>query len=503
MSVLIVTICLFLFITILSLLLKIKSVLKNRSELKRIPRPEDKNFIIGNVAHLQTSLDASFKTFREWAKSYYPIYTITMLHVIVPCILHPDDFELILSNPKHMEKSAAYNVFHGWLGTGLLTSTGQKWQNRRRILTPAFHFSILQQFVEIFNKQTDDLVKTFGELCLQMHVSIDNYIAEFTLKTIAETAMGTKLKFIKQKEIEYRQAIIVMGQIAAYRLLYTWFLNSFINLFSPNYLKGKKAIKILQNFTRHIIAERTQEIEKLRYSPDNHEVYKGKKRLAMLDLLLTAKNEENSIDDRGICEEVDTFMFEGHDTTAAALSFSLMLIACHKNVQDLIVEEIETVSGGISKKPTFDDLQQMKYLERVLKEVLRLYPSVAVISRKLGEELVTATGYKIPKDTFVHLHIYDLHRNPEFYPDPEKFDPDRFLPETTKNRHPFAYLPFSAGTRNCIGQKFAILELKAALYGILSKYVLEPVDTPDTITLVMDVVLRTKDEIKVKFVARF
>mgnify|MGYP005983812185 FL=1 len=87
------------------------------------------------------------------------------------------------------------------------------------------------------------------------------------------------------------------------------------------------------NITRNIIAERTQAFEKPDNTHDNHEVYKGRKRLAMLDLLITAKNEENSIDDQGICEEVDTFMFEGHDTTTAALTFSLMLIACHKNVQ--------------------------------------------------------------------------------------------------------------------------------------------------------------------------
>ncbi|KAJ3659331.1 hypothetical protein Zmor_011021 [Zophobas morio] len=495
--------CLFLLITILYFFVKIKSFLKNRSELKRIPSPEDKNFIGGSCAHLQTSRDVAFKIFRDWAKLYHQIYAMTALHFVVPCILHPDDFELILSNPKHMEKSDIYNVFHGWLGTGLLTSTGEKWLNRRRILTPAFHFSILQQFVEIFNRQTDDLVTTFGELCHQVYISVDNYIAQFTLKTIAETAMGTKLKFIEQKEIEYRQSIIDMGHIASYRILHTWFVYSFINLFSPKYWKEKNAIKTLHNFTRNIIAERTQAFEKPDNTHDNHEVYKGRKRLAMLDLLITAKNEENSIDDQGICEEVDTFMFEGHDTTTAALTFSLMLIACHKNVQDLIVEEIEAVTGELCKKPNFNDLQQMKYLERVLKEVLRLYPSVSFISRKIGEELVTATGYKIPKDTIVHLHIYDLHHNPELYPDPEKFDPDRFLPENSQNRHPFAYLPFSAGPRNCIGQKFAMLELKAALCGILSKYILEPVDTPDTITLILDVMLRTQDEIKVKFVPRF
>ncbi|XP_063909502.1 cytochrome P450 4c3-like [Zophobas morio] len=502
MFVLNVVLYLFLIIVLLYFLVKIEHLLQDRKVLLNIPGPQAKNILSGSCAQLRTSTDVTFKTFRERAKLYYPIYSFTFLHYVAPNILHPVDFELILSNPKHTEKGIVYNVFHSWLGTGLFTSSEEKWHNRRTILTPAFHFNILQKFVDVFNKQTDDLVKILGNLRDQVYVCVDSHVGQLTLKIIAETAMGTKLNFFKEKEIEYRQATIDMGKIVVYRMFHSWFINDFVNLFSPKYLKEKKVIKTLHRFTR-IIAKRTKAIEKIHYSSDNHEVYKGRKRLAMLDLLLTAKNEEKCIDDKGICEEVDTFMFGGHDTTATALSFSLMLIACHKNVQDSIVEEIKDVIGELGKKPTFNDLQQMKYMERVLKEVLRLYPTVTLIFRKLGEELVTATGYKIPKNTFVYLHIYDLHHNPEFYPDPEKFDPDRFLPENTKNRHPFAYVPFSAGPRNCIGQKFAMLELKAALCEILSKYVLEPVDTPDTITLVMDIVLRTKDEIKVKFLPRF
>jgi cytochrome P450 family 4 len=173
-----------------------------------------------------------------------------------------------------------------------------------------------------------------------------------------------------------------------------------------------------------------------------------------------------------------------------------------KPFQDQIYEEIKSVLGDARAKPTYNDLQEMKYLERALKEVLRLYPSVHFISRNLGDDVVTASGYELPKNTLVHLHIYDLHHNPDIYPDPERFDPDRFLPENCQRRHPFAYLPFSAGPRNCIGQRFAMLELKAAICGILAHFVLEPVDTPSTIVLVMDLVLRTKDPIRVKFVPR-
>jgi cytochrome P450 family 4 len=105
--------------------------------------------------------------------------------------------------------------------------------------------------------------------------------------------------------------------------------------------------------------------------------------------------------------------------------------------------------GDARQKPTYKNLQEMKYLERAVKEVLRLYPSVHFISRKLGDDLITGSGYKLPKGTITHLHVYDLHHNTDIYPDPERFDPDRFLPENCQNRHSFAYLPFSAGPRNC------------------------------------------------------
>jgi cytochrome P450 family 4 len=466
----------------------------------KIPGPPRTGFLIGNLTYLQNSPEKVFKRLREATHHFYPIYRINTLHKSGVNILCPEDCEIIMSNPAHNQKAMMYDLLHSWLQFGLLTSTGEKWATRRKILTPAFHFGILQQFVSVFNEEAEKLVEELRKDCQKPYVNITPHVSQFTLKTITETAMGTKLELVTKKEIGYKEAVCGIGKIKLYRILNPWFIFSFINVFSPWYLHERRLTNTLHTFTKEVITEREKNFENLDLPKDEDHVYKGKKRLAMLDLLLSAKKTDGAIDNQGIREEVDTFMFEGHDTTAVALGFILMLLACHKDVQELVVQEIKQVLGD--KKPTFNDLQELKYVERCIKESLRLYPSVHFIARTLGEDVVTHSGYLLPKETIACIHIYDIHHNPEIYPDPERFDPDRFLPENSRKRHPFAYLPFSAGPRNCIGQRFAMLELKAALCAILTNFELEPIDTPETIVLVVDLVLRTKENIKVKLVPR-
>ncbi|KAJ8915089.1 hypothetical protein NQ315_014344 [Exocentrus adspersus] len=199
----------------------------------------------------------------------------------------------------------------------------------------------------------------------------------------------------------------------------------------------------------------------------------------------------------------------GHDTTAAAICYTLMTLANEGNIQylfndfkDKLVEEIKNILSDSYKLPTYTDLKSMKFMERCIKECLRLYPSVPLIGRVAGEDIKTHSGYTIPKGCNINILIYDIHRSSQYWEDPEKFDPDRFLPENIAKRHPFAYLPFSAGSRNCIGQKFAMLEIKAALCGILRKFKLKPIDTPDTIRFRSDMTLRSDGEIRVKFEIR-
>ena len=178
-----------------------------------------------------------------------------------------------------------------------------------------------------------------------------------------------------------------------------------------------------------------------------------------------------------------------------AISFLL------QDIQAKVLDEILSVVGP-TKVPTYDDHQELRYTERCIKETLRLFPSVPFISRYASEDFTTKTGYDIPEGTVLHIHIFGVHRNKTLYPDHLKFDPDRFLPENVSARHPFAYIPFNAGPRHCIGQKFALLELKVALCGILRKFKLEKVDDMFDVEFRPDLVLRPKKDIKVKILTR-
>ncbi|XP_071647098.1 cytochrome P450 4C1-like [Temnothorax longispinosus] len=247
-------------------------------------------------------------------------------------------------------------------------------------------------------------------------------------------------------------------------------------------------LKIFKNFDNDTSAKRD----------DAEPVRIRRKRLAMLDLLIAA-SRDGLMTDSDIREEVDTFMFEGHDTTAMGLCFISALLAEHKNIQDRVRNEVNTALQKNEQKFTMKLLQDLPYLDRCIKEALRLYPSVFAISRIAGED-VKLQSYLVPAGTFLLLNIYGVHRDPNFWSNPEEFDPDRFLPEKIRHRHPYSYLPFSAGPRNCIGQRFAMLEMKAMIAPLVHNFYLEPIDYLKNLRMQLDLVLRPAQPLRVKFI---
>lgn len=228
-----------------------------------------------------------------------------------------------------------------------------------------------------------------------------------------------------------------------------------------------------------------------------------KRRLAFLDLMIESAKNGANLNDTDIKEEVDTIMFEGHDTTAAGSSFVLCLLAIHQNIQERVYKEIFDIFGDSDREATFADTMEMKYLERVIMESLRMYPPVPLIARKLKQDVQLASeNYILPAGATVVIGTFKIHRRPEIYPNPEHFDPDNFLPERTQNRHYYSFIPFSAGPRSCVGRKYAMLKLKVLLSTILRNYHVKSKLTEKDFKLQADIILKRTDGFRLEIEPR-
>ncbi|XP_039304801.1 cytochrome P450 4C1-like isoform X1 [Solenopsis invicta] len=465
--------------------------------------------LIGNFFLLMTKQEHLINLLFSLCDKYYPIFRTWAFFEGFVSIRHPDDLEVILNSSTNIEKSRIYSVLHPWFGLGLLTSGGSKWHSRRKILTPTFHFNILQQFVEILIEEGESMTNSLKNAGSTITKDLVPLISEHTLNAICETAMGTSLQGMNSVQQEYRKAVHRMGELFIYRLVRHWLISDWIFALTSQGREQVKILKILHGFTNKIIAERKdyhkrtngQYLKNFNQSiiTDNEEIVGSKKkRLAMLDFLIYA-SQEGHLTDVDIREEVDTFMFEGHDTTSTSLCYTLALLAENKDIQDRVRQEVDLVMQENEGKLTIKSLQNLQYLERCIKESLRLYPSVYFISRITTEE-AQLKSHLIPVGTIMHLHIYGVHRDPNFWPNPDVFDPDRFLPENSRNRHPYSYIPFSAGPRNCIGQRFAMLEMKAMIAPLIHNFCLEPVDLLKNLRVGPDLVLRPLGGHRIKFI---
>ena len=272
--------------------------------------------------------------------------------------------------------------------------------------------------------------------------------------------------------------------------------NDFLYKFTEMYQTEKKCLKVLHGFTDSVIKSRRDEL--LTRSQEVATADLGsKKKQALLDILLQSTIDGAPLSNTDIREEVDTFMFEGHDTTTSGISFCLYNIAKYPDVQQKVFEEIRNEIGD-EKILTLQLLNKLHYLELVIKESLRLYPSVPMYGRKLSAD-ITIAGYTFPKTCDIIISPYIMGRDPKIFPDPLNFDPNRFDVETTTEKiNPYAYVPFSAGPRNCIGQKFAVYEMKSIICKIVKDYELKVTKENENLQIYSDLVLKSVDGITLK-----
>ncbi|XP_022689825.1 cytochrome P450 4V2-like isoform X2 [Varroa jacobsoni] len=423
-------------------------------------------------------------------------------------VYKPEAVEAVLNHSTNLKKPVLYSLLNSWLGTGLLTSWGSKWRCRRKMLTPAFHFRILEDFLPVMNEQAEVFVQCLNRKA-DTSFDIVPMITKCTLDIICETAMGVRIGAQTGSNAAYVHDVYAVGRFFLERIVRPWLYPDFLYLMTQEGRAFDRHVKGIHAFTKGVIRERKAK-KLLDRSVGGSDF---KKRLAFLDLLLDEhlKNPQ-LLPEEDIREEVDTFMFEGHDTTAMALSWTIFLLGHNPEAQRKCQEELDLIftkdghtgnnKNDEDRRPaTVDDLREMKYLECCIKEALRLFPSVPIIGREVHTTF-DVSNYRIPLGSVVLVFSYALHRDSATFPKPEEFVPERFLPENMTGRHPFAYIPFSAGPRNCIGQRFALMEEKVVLSRLLRDFSIRSLVGIDKLEISAEMVLRSRNGMPVTITRR-
>ncbi|KAM8929973.1 cytochrome P450 4B1-like [Pelodytes ibericus] len=405
-------------------------------------------------------------------------------------ITHPDYAKTLLNRTDHKD-NLSYVHLIPWIGKGLLVLSGQKWFQHRRLLTPGFHYDVLKPYVKLMSECTKVMLDELQKgLTAEESIDIFPYVSSMTLDTVMKCAFSCHSNCQTDRKNLYTMAVSDLNYLVNTRLQFFPFHSDLIFYLSPQGSQFRKATKTCHNHTDNVIKQRKESIK------DETEFTKlqNKKHLDFLDILLLAQDENGQgLSDQDLRAEVDTFMFAGHDTTASGISWILYCLAQHPEHQQRCREEIREILGG-RDTIEWDDLSKMPYTTMCIKESLRLYAPVPFTARQLSKPITFSDGRSLPEGCLVSVCIDSIHRNPDVWNDPEVFDPSRFSSENSAQRHSHAFLPFSAGKRNCIGQSFAMNEMKVAVALTLSAFELYP-DPTMTPRKIVTLVLKSKNGI--------
>uniref|UniRef100_A0A8D0H3I4 Cytochrome P450 family 4 subfamily B member 37 n=1 Tax=Sphenodon punctatus TaxID=8508 RepID=A0A8D0H3I4_SPHPU len=367
---------------------------------------------------------------------------------------------------------------------GLLILNGPKWHQHRRLLTPGFHYDILKSYVTLMAESVRVMLDKWEKLIPEKKsVELFEHVSLMTLDSIMKCIFNPSPSLLCRGN-SYIQTVLDLSVMLHKRILMPLYHNEIIYWFSASGRRFRKACRLAQHHTGILYGPSDPGLQILK-----------KRRLDFLDILLCARDEHgNGLSDEDLRAEVDTFMFAGHDTTASGISWILYCLAQYPEHQQKCREEINDL---LADRDTieWDDLGKMPYSTMFIKECLRLYPPVLLVGRELSAPVTFADGRSLPKGLLKPPSFFK--RSLGLYASgKDVFDPLRFSPENTSNRHPYAFLPFAAGPRNCIGQHFAMNEMKISLALTLSRFELSPDPEKPPVPIHL-IVLRSKNGIHV------
>ncbi|MBC7869877.1 MAG: cytochrome P450, partial [Chitinophagaceae bacterium] len=410
-------------------------------EMPHLPKG---HFVLGNLPAWSRDTLAFMLNIRRYGDLVsakfgpYPIYFAN----------HPDLFhEIFVANPDHYEKSfATKEVLRPNLGNGLFTSDGEFWKRQRKLMQPAFHTKRIAAYADVMVNYALSLTEKWQT---GQTLPIDHEMVNLTMHIVTKSLFDLEMG---HNADEVGAAVTRILEIINVRF------NRLKRL--PEWMPTREN-RDLRNAIAKIDALIQQFIdERRRTGRDNGD---------LLSMMLLAQDDDGSgMTDKQVRDEAMTLFAAGHETTAVALTWTWYLLSQHPEVEAQMLEEMQSVLGG--RLPTFADLPNLKYTEMIIKESMRLYPPAWVTSRQVATDDVTLGGYPVDKWVSVVINIFGVHRDGRFFPEPEKFDPERFSPENEKNIHKYAYMPFGAGPRVCIGNAFAMMEAKLVLATIAPRF---------------------------------
>uniref|UniRef100_A0A6I8Q703 Cytochrome P450 family 4 subfamily F member 22 n=1 Tax=Xenopus tropicalis TaxID=8364 RepID=A0A6I8Q703_XENTR len=486
--------CLIMCRTIFKMATYIYAYIINARRLRCFPEPPRRSWLLGHLGMFMpteeglTEISSAICNLRRTLLTWLgPIPEVSLVH--------PDTVKPVVAASAAIapKDELFYGFLRPWLGDGLLLSRGEKWGQHRRLLTPAFHFDILKNYVKIFNQSTDIMLAKWRRLTAEGPVSLDmfEHVSLMTLDTLLKCTFSYDSD-CQEKPSDYIAAIYELSSLVVKREHYLPHHFDFIYNLSSNGRKFHQACKTVHEFTAGVVQQRKKALQE----KGIEEWIKSKqgKTKDFIDILLLSKDEDgNQLSDEDMRAEVDTFMFEGHDTTASGLSWILYNLACHPEYQEKCRKEItELLEGKDTKHLEWDELSQLPFTTMCIKESLRLHPPVTAVSRRCTEDIKLPDGKVIPKGNSCLISIYGTHHNPDVWPNPQVYDPYRFDPEKLQERSSHAFVPFSAGPRNCIGQNFAMAEMKIVLALTLYNFYMR-LDETKTVRRKPELILRAEN----------
>jgi len=392
-------------------------------------------------------------------------------------VFHPEFFREIFkksTKPRNLSLLASdYDMAVPWLGEGLITSVGPHWHRNRRLITPSFHFDVLKSYIDVFNSCDAILLSKFQEFSknpqsFDLQPLLQNYTFDVFLR--CAMSMHTDVQTSTEPN-DYIRTVNQLSDLSMKRPYNPLHAVEFIYKYiSINGRKFYQLCDIAHQKTEEIIKQRQQEIE------NDPSLKSNSKPRDFLDTLIRAKDDTgNGLSLEEIRNEVDTFLFAGHDTTASSLMWTFISLAKNQKYQDKIYEEVKDVLGD-REEVKWEDLSKLQFTSQYIKEVLRFYTIAPGITRVTTED-IHLHGHTIPSGTDIFLQMWSLHNNPHVWEDPLEFNPERFSPERAAKMDSFQFLPFSAGSRNCIGQNFALNEMKLTVSQVVRRFTLK--EDPD------------------------